>query len=94
MPNDKERLEVISSIVNRLKLELNTIDAAIGTKQYYLPPPKYRTIIIINNRYSHFYIDRILETALHSGRSDSNTRLTLTQSKCGDSRENHNQRKP
>lgn len=30
VPNDKERVEILSTIVNRLKLELNTIDAAIG----------------------------------------------------------------
>lgn len=29
-PNDKERVQVITSLINRLKTELNTIDAAIG----------------------------------------------------------------
>lgn len=30
MPSDKEKVNVITSLVNRLKTELNTIDAAIG----------------------------------------------------------------
>lgn len=30
IPSDKERVNVITSLVNRLKTELNTIDAAIG----------------------------------------------------------------
>lgn len=29
-PNDKERVKIITSIINRLKTELNTIDAAVG----------------------------------------------------------------
>lgn len=29
-PNDKERVQVITTLINRLKTELNTIDAAIG----------------------------------------------------------------
>lgn len=29
-PSDKERVNVITSLVNRLKTELNTIDAAVG----------------------------------------------------------------
>lgn len=29
-PNDKERINIITSLINRLKTELNTIDAAIG----------------------------------------------------------------
>lgn len=29
-PNDKERVNIITSLINRLKTELNTIDAAIG----------------------------------------------------------------
>lgn len=29
-PNDRECIDVITSLVNRLKIELNTIDAAIG----------------------------------------------------------------
>lgn len=30
VPTDKERVTVISAVVNRLKIELNTFDAAIG----------------------------------------------------------------
>lgn len=29
-PNDKERVHIVTSLINRLKTELNTIDAAIG----------------------------------------------------------------
>lgn len=29
-PNDKERIHIITSLINRLKMEINTIDAAIG----------------------------------------------------------------
>lgn len=29
-PNDKERVNIITSLINRLKTELNTIDAAMG----------------------------------------------------------------
>lgn len=29
-PSDKERVHVITSLINRLKTELNTIDAAVG----------------------------------------------------------------
>lgn len=29
-PNDKERIHIITSLINRLKTEINTIDAAIG----------------------------------------------------------------
>lgn len=32
-PNEKERSEIVSLIINRLKLELNTIDAALGEFQ-------------------------------------------------------------
>lgn len=33
VPNDKERVNIITSLINRLKTELNTIDAAIGKIQ-------------------------------------------------------------
>lgn len=29
-PNDKERINIVTSIINRLKTEINTIDAAVG----------------------------------------------------------------
>lgn len=29
-PNEKERIHIITSLINRLKTEINTIDAAIG----------------------------------------------------------------
>lgn len=32
-PNDKERVNIITLLINRLKTELNTIDAAIGKRQ-------------------------------------------------------------
>lgn len=34
-PNDKERVNIITSLINRLKTELNTIDAAIGKRIDY-----------------------------------------------------------
>lgn len=33
-PNDKERVNIITSLINRLKTELNTIDAAIGKSKF------------------------------------------------------------
>lgn len=29
-PNDKERVHILTSLINRLKTELSTIDAAVG----------------------------------------------------------------
>lgn len=34
-PNDKERVHIITSLINRLKTELNTIDAAMGKRLYF-----------------------------------------------------------
>lgn len=36
-PNDKERVHIITSLINRLKTELNTIDAAIGKSKKFTP---------------------------------------------------------
>lgn len=33
-PNNKERVNIITSLINRLKTELNTIDAAIGKVEF------------------------------------------------------------
>lgn len=42
-PNDKERVNVITSLINRLKTELNTIDAALGETSF-LPFTQFKSI--------------------------------------------------
>lgn len=84
--SEKQRSDIISLIVNRLKLELNTIDAAIGELNY--------RIILSMFHDSIEFFRRFLESALHPGGFNRNTCLIIIESKCGNFGEDHNCRKP
>lgn len=47
-PNDKERVIIITSLINRLKTELNTIDAAMGEPKLFL-----KIFIFLHNQNHH-----------------------------------------
>lgn len=78
--NEKERVQAILMLVNRLKLEMNTFDAAIGefcSDEFYSRISE--NLILIN---SILVFCRIMEDAVHAKKLDRNTCITFAKSKC------------
>lgn len=91
-PNEKERIHIITSLINRLKTEVNTIDAAIG-RFHPLFLPWFHPVQ--SSSFFNFPLNnfRIMESAKITENFDRNVGIAVAQSKGGNVGRQYDQQK-